>query len=135
MLPFEYLLALTVLYVGAVLAVPEPLLHATRGKKTFSFHQTPVARTRPWKGPMSMRRAYLKHGLMVPDAIEKAARQAEQQGWAEWNSVNRADEPAPAGGMTSTPVVPVPGDVEFLITAQVGNHNLSLDLDTGSSDL
>jgi hypothetical protein len=135
MLPFQYLAALTALYVGAALAVPEPLLHATKGRKTFTLYQQPVARTQPWKGPMSMRRAYLKHGLTVPDGIAKAAKTAEQQGWAEWNSISRADDPAPVGGKTSTPVVPVPGDVEFLITAQVGNHNLSLDLDTGSSDL
>jgi hypothetical protein len=98
---------------------------------------------------MSMRRAYLKHGLAVPDSIERAAKHAEEQAWKEWGQAKTnaqsspADDPvmngllgsSPSSGKTSTPVVPVPGDVEFLITAQVGNHNLSLDLDTGSSDL
>jgi hypothetical protein len=84
---------------------------------------------------MSMRRAYLKHGLTVPAAIAEAAQQAERSATVEWNTKQRIDEPSPTGGKGSTPVVPVTGDVEFLITAQVGNHNLSLDLDTGSSDL
>ncbi|KAF2673687.1 hypothetical protein BT63DRAFT_397558 [Microthyrium microscopicum] len=44
-------------------------------------------------------------------------------------------ESRPPPGQTSVGVRPVKGDVEYLITVKVGNHNLSLDLDTGSSDL
>lgn len=68
---------------------------------------------------MSIRRAYLKYGLEPPEHVETAARMVEL---------------APPG-QTSVGVRPVKGDVEFLITVRVGNHNMSLDLDTGSSDL
>ena|ERR1700742_4296713 len=120
MLALQCLLTLAVLW-GTALAAPDPLAGAFRNKRTFTLHQTPVKRTSVWNGPMSMRRAYMKHGLQVPKWVEKAAQQAETL-------------PA-AGGKTSIPVRPVKGDVEYLITATVGNHNLSLDLDTGSSDL
>jgi hypothetical protein len=120
MLALQFLLTLAVLW-GSALATPDPLVKAFRNKRTFTLHQTPVRRNRVWNGPMSMRRAYLKHGLAVPRGVLNAAETAEQL--------------APVGGKTSIPVRPVKGDVEYLITAQVGNHNLSLDLDTGSSDL
>jgi hypothetical protein len=120
MLALHYLLTLAVLWESA-LGAPDPLAGAFRNKRTFTLHQTPVRRTSVWNGPMSMRRAYLKHGLQVPKWVDKAAEEA-------------ATLPA-GGGKTSIPVRPVKGDVEYLITAQVGNHNLSLDLDTGSSDL
>jgi hypothetical protein len=107
--------------LNTVLAAPspDPLYRALRGKKTFSFEQTPVRRGNVWTGAMSMRRAYLKYGLDTPDTVEAAIRMTAQ---------------APPG-QTSVGVRPVKGDVEYLITVRVGNHNMSLDLDTGSSDL
>jgi aspergillopepsin I len=119
MLALHFLLTLAVLW-GTAFGAPDPL-GAFRNKRTFTLHQTPVRRKSVWNGPMSMRRAYLKHGLQVPNWVEKAASEAEAL--------------PGGGGKTSIPVRPVKGDVEYLITAQVGNHNLSLDLDTGSSDL
>ena len=116
MYAFQYLLTLAVLWVSAF-AEPNPLLSAVKGKRTFSFQQQPVPRTSPWRGPMSMQRAYLKYGMEVPDYISAAA------------------DSQPPSGRTSIGVRPVKGDVEYLITATVGNHTLSLNLDTGSSDL
>jgi hypothetical protein len=101
---------------------PDPLLRALRGRKTFSFEQTPVQRGNVWTGAMSMRRAYLKYGMDSPEGVKAV------------NSISRMIEQVPPG-QTSVGVKPVPGDVEYLITVRVGNHNLSLDLDTGSSDL
>jgi aspergillopepsin I len=107
--------------LDAVLAAPspDPLLRAVRGRKTFTFEQKPVERGNVWRGPMSMRRAYLKYGLEPPGTIQTAARMVETR----------------PPGQTSVGVRPVKGDVEYLITVRVGNHNMSLDLDTGSSDL
>jgi hypothetical protein len=115
-----------------VAAAPSPLEQAFMNKKTFTLTQTPVKRTTRWNGPMSMRRAYMKHGLQVPKWVELAATTAETADVFEMPETTQATM---AGGKGSTPVRPVKGDVEFLITASVGNHNLSLDLDTGSSDL
>jgi aspergillopepsin I len=120
MLALQSLLTLAVLW-GPALATPDPLVEAFRNKRTFSLQQVPVKRRSVWNGPMSMRRAYMKHGIDVPEHISRAAIEAEKM--------------PPVGGKTSVPVRPVKGDVEYLITVGVGNHNLSLDLDTGSSDL
>jgi hypothetical protein len=116
----QSLVAAAALWASVSMADPDPLFRALRGKRTFSFMQSPVKRNSQWRGPMSMRRAYLKYGLAPPDTIGAAARMAELQ---------------PPPGQTSVGVRPVKGDVEYLITVGVGNHNLSLDLDTGSSDL
>jgi hypothetical protein len=67
---------------------------------------------------MAMRSAYLKYGVPVPQHIDDAAEMLA-------NGTNQA----------SVPVRPVKGDVEYLINVTVGNHVLSLDMDTGSSDL
>lgn len=67
---------------------------------------------------MAMRSTYLKYGLKVPSQVHEAAEMME-------NGTNQA----------SVPVRPVKGDVEYLINVTVGNHVLSLDMDTGSSDL
>lgn len=123
-LAMQSFVTLAVLW-GAAVAVPEPLKQAFNNKQTFSVQQVPVARTSRWNGPMSMRRVYMKYNLQVPKWVDKAAEEAE---------TIPAFTPQ-VGGKTSIPVRPVKGDVEYLITAQVGNHNLSLDLDTGSSDL
>jgi PIN domain nuclease of toxin-antitoxin system len=128
-LVIQSLVSLAVLCWSAS-AAPEPLKQAVKAvnnKQTFSVQQVPVARTSRWNGPMSMRRVYMKYNLQVPKWVDRAAEAAE----AETLPVFQPN----AGGKTSIPVRPVKGDVEYLIIAQVGNHNLSLDLDTGSSDL
>jgi aspergillopepsin I len=73
-----------------------------------------------------MRKTCLKYGLEVPDQLEAAVKHVEA-------AVRNVDSAPP--GQTTIPVRPVKGDIEFLIAVQVGNHNLSMDLDTGSSDL
>ncbi|KAF2396038.1 aspartyl protease [Trichodelitschia bisporula] len=73
-------------------------------------------------GPALMQRVYYKYGIEPPAELNAA--------------VSRV-----AGGVEADPgqgtvvAYPIDADVEFLINATVGNHVLSLDLDTGSSDL
>jgi hypothetical protein len=115
MLPLKSVIAFAVLWEAAVSSPLEQLA----SRKTFTLEQVAVTRQKPWMGPNSMRRAYLKYGVEVPGHVEEAIRNIE------------AEPP----GQTSVGVKPVKGEVEFLVPVQVGNHNLSLDLDTGSSDL
>jgi aspergillopepsin I len=117
-----YAIAALVVICSEAVALPDPRQQAFKGKKTFSLHQVSIARQVPWRGPISMRRAYLKYGLEVPDGVARAAAGFEQQ-------------PPITNGKTSVPVRPAPNDVEFLVPVDVGNHQLQLDLDTGSSDL
>jgi hypothetical protein len=114
MLPLKSLIAFAVLWDYALSVPLEELVQRRR----FTLSQIPVKRATPWYGPNSMRRAYMKYGVGVPEFVNKAA-----------------ESVGPPPGQTTVGVRPVKGDVEFLISVQVGNHNLSLDLDTGSSDL
>jgi aspergillopepsin I len=122
MLPLKSLIALAALWDAAVSSPLEQLA----SRKTFSLEQVAVTRQKPWSGPNSMRKTCLKYGLEVPDQLEAAVKHVEA-------AVRNVDSAPP--GQTTIPVRPVKGDIEFLIAVQVGNHNLSMDLDTGSSDL
>jgi hypothetical protein len=93
-------------------------LESLSAKKTFSLEQVAIPRRRAWGAPMAMRSTYMKYGVPVPQHIHDAAEMLA-------NGTNQA----------SVPVRPVKGDVEYLINVTVGNHVLSLDMDTGSSDL
>ena len=64
-----------------------------------------------------MVRTYQKYGLKVP------------------TNVRAVVEAVDNGTTFSAPTRPVKGDVEYLINVTVGNHVLSLNVDTGSSDL
>jgi aspergillopepsin I len=111
-----YLLSLSALLGGSY---SKPLaLESLSAKKSFTLEEVAVPRRRFWGAPEKMRRTYLKYGLDIPYNVYDAA-----EAWA--NGTNQA----------SVPVRPVKGDVEYLINVTVGNHVLSLDMDTGSSDL
>jgi hypothetical protein len=111
-----FLLSVSALLGGAY---SKPMaLESLSSKKTFTLEQVAIPRKRSWGAPMAMRSTYLKYGVAVPQHIDDAAEMLA-------NGTNQA----------SVPVRPVKGDVEYLINVTVGNHILSLDMDTGSSDL
>jgi aspergillopepsin I len=116
MLPLSFLITVALLW-GTALATPHPLDQLAKQGK-FSLKQIPIRRASPWHGANSIKQAYMKYGVKVPDYIETA--------------VNSNQSPP---SQTSVGARPVKGDLEYLINAQVGSHNLSMDLDTGSSDL
>jgi len=66
-------------------------------------------------------RTHLKYGIEPPAHIEEAVRNFEAQ----------AAEP----GTGTVAAKGFKREAEYLINVKVGNHNLSLDLDTGSADL
>lgn len=88
---------------------------------TFTIHQTPVKRSTPWTAARSVRRAHWKYGIKVPMDLEVAAEEA---------TGNEGER-----GQASVPVRPVKGDQMYVLNVMVGASNMSLDLDTGSSDL
>jgi aspergillopepsin I len=108
---------------------------AFAGRRTFSLHEVAVnvASRGPWTGAAELRRTYHKYGLGVPKEVSRAAARVELQ---RETAQQRPDVARGNGnGKTSVPVRPAPNDVEFLVPVEVGNHQLQLDLDTGSSDL
>jgi hypothetical protein len=103
----------------------------TRGK--FSIQQVGVNKTS--KSIFhEMRRTYWKYGWETPQHIEDGVERVERMLVAQqgMNRVAQVDAPQVTGSVVAQSVK---GDLEYLITVQVGQHNLMLDLDTGSSDL
>jgi aspergillopepsin I len=102
-------------------ATPLSILDQLSTRQTFSLEEVEVERKTPWSAPHAIRDTYLKYGAEPPEYIEEAIRNAAL--------------PPPGGGQASAEARLIQGDKEYLISVQVGNHNLSLDLDTGSADL
>jgi hypothetical protein len=95
-------------------------------KRAFSVPQS-IPHTRYRDGPEALRKAYLKHGIAVPDALRK--RQVVSPAPAP---------PAPVPkGATTTSIVATSqqNDLEYLSPVRIGNTMMQLDFDTGSSDL
>jgi hypothetical protein len=103
---------------------------AAKGKAAFTLDQVPVYRSKPLTFAEVRARTYWKYGLDLPVALEAALK------YAQTEESEETDNAPPVGKGTSTvPVKAAKGEAEFLITVQVGKHNLSLDPDTGSADL
>ncbi|KAF2672533.1 aspartic proteinase II-1 [Microthyrium microscopicum] len=86
--------------------------------KTFTLHQTAVPRARPWFAAKSVKDTHLKYQLRVPIEIENALSQEIPP--------NQTSVSARPGTRT---------DQMYVVNVQVGGQNMTLDLDTGSSDL
>jgi hypothetical protein len=117
MLSLSPLLGFTLLWVAANCnPTPVEALDQLSGQKTFSLEQVEVGVKEPLSLAEEISRTYLKYGVDPPLYVEAAVR-------------------AGGPGQTSVPVKSIGGDKEYLMSVQVGNHNLTLDLDTGSADL
>jgi len=68
-----------------------------------------------------LRLKYLKYGIEPPAYIEEAI--------LNYEAMEFADNQTTAGARSYG------WDMEYLIDVQVGKHNLTLNLDTGSADL
>jgi aspergillopepsin I len=107
------------LLLGAAKGSPTPLeaLDQLANQRTFSIEQVEVDRKEPRTLLDEITRTYLKYDVEPPSYVEAAIRDG------------------PAGGQASAPAKSIGGDKEYLMSVKVGNHNLTLDLDTGSADL
>lgn len=94
-----------------------------RPGQAFTLEQVAVPRAIPWSAPHDMRRTYLKYGVEPPKHLDEVIKNIEANNFAV------------GPGQTTIPVNPFKGDTEYLIKVKVGNHNLTLDPDTGSADL
>jgi hypothetical protein len=91
-------------------------------KRAFSVPQS-VPRGRYTDGPEALRRAYLKHGIALPDALRK-------------RQVASPPTPPPKGTTTaSIDATTQQNDLEYLSSVRIGSTMMQLDFDTGSSDL
>lgn len=116
MLSFSFIFGSAIL-LGAARCSPTPseALDQLAGQKTFSLEQVEVDRREPRSLLDEITRTYLKYNVEPPSYVEAAIR----------------DGP----GQASAPAKSIGGDKEYLMSVKVGNHNLTLDLDTGSADL
>lgn len=105
--------------LGVANGSPTPLeaLDQLAEKRTFSLEQIEVPRREPRSLLDEITHTYMKYNVEPPSYVEAAIRDG------------------PAAGTASTPAKSIGGDKEYLISVQVGNHNLTLDPDTGSADL
>jgi hypothetical protein len=106
------LVALVVLFLLALW----PQLVA--GRQAFTINEVATQNRRPFSGAELLRDACLKYGRKVPEAVERAIR---------LNVV--------PPGRTSVKTTPLFEDMEYVMPVDVGGQVLSLQLDTGSSDL
>jgi hypothetical protein len=89
-----------------------------QAKQQFTLEQIAIQTTKSWSH--QLRKPYLKYGSKPPAYIEKAIAHYEAL------DENRT---------TTVGAVSYYDDVEYLIKAQVGDLNVTLNLDTGSADL
>lgn len=76
-----------------------------------------------YDGPSALRKAMLKYGMPMPDALQK-------------RQMPNSTAPAAQGDVTATDVALTEmNDLEYLSPVQVGDTMMRLDFDTGSSDL
>jgi hypothetical protein len=87
-------------------------------KQKFTLEQVAVRSRNSWSH--QLQRPYLKYGNKPPAYIEKAI--------SHYEALSE-------NGTTSVSAESYYDDVEYLINAQVGNLNVTLNLDTGSADL
>lgn len=115
MLSLSLILSSAIL-LGAANSSPTALeaLEQLAEQRTFSLQQIEVDRE-PRTLLDEITRTYMKYNVDPPSYVEAAIR----------------DGP----GTATTPAKSIGGDKEYLISVQVGNHNLTLDPDTGSADL
>jgi aspergillopepsin I len=96
------------------------VLDQLSASKTFTLDQVAVERSIPWSGPHEITRMYYKYGLEPPAELQTQVRNIDADG---------------GPGTSTVAAKPYKGDTEYLLSVRVGNHNLTLDLDTGSADL
>ena len=77
-------------------------------------------------GPNAMAAAYRKYGFTMPKVL--ASRQLQNSTRGPGNAA------APAGGFPVA-AVPEPNAAEYLSPVTIGGQTVTLDFDTGSSDL
>jgi aspergillopepsin I len=95
------------------------VLDQLASSQTFTLEQVAVPRSIPWSGPHEMTRMYWKYGVEPPQDLIAQVRNIDDAG----------------PGTATAAAKPFKGDTEYLLNVKVGNHNLTLDLDTGSADL
>ncbi|QDS74997.1 hypothetical protein FKW77_005524 [Venturia effusa] len=99
-------------------------------KRSFSIpHSTPPQRH--LDGPAALRKAYLKHGFEVPEALRLRKRQSIV---AQLTGPNDVDPAVPAT-TASEVAITEKNDLEYLSPVEIGSTTMQLDFDTGSSDL
>lgn len=119
-------------FVSAVAAICSVAVDAELlEKRAFSIpHRRQVDDEPTFDGFTAVRKAYLKHGLDLPDNFRHAKRKVKRQGPpANTRTAFIAQATASVEAFTEA------NDLEYLSPINVGGHTLRLDFDTGSSDL
>jgi hypothetical protein len=111
-------LLVAALLVAAAVSSPTPTT-ANIQKRSFVHHvKRSINKRSPLAGPDAMLKAYRKFGFQL------ISRQA---------NVTAPGAAAPGTGLVAA--VPEPNDAEFLSPVNIGGQTVTLDFDTGSSDL
>jgi hypothetical protein len=121
---YPYILIMLPNSIFVTLLASSSLVSASRDleKRAFSVRQnTQTGRFRD--GPAALRKAYLKHGLDLPEALQK-------------RQLPSGVVSGPQATSTSSIIaVSEQNDLEYLSPVNIGGTMMELDFDTGSSDL
>lgn len=113
-------LLVAALLVAAAVSSPTPTT-ANIQKRSFVHHvKRSINKRSPLAGPDAMLKAYRKFGFQL------ISRQAN-------TTAGPGAPAAPGTGLVAA--VPEPNDAEFLSPVNIGGQTVTLDFDTGSSDL
>jgi hypothetical protein len=117
MFGFSLFVALSLL-LGGVTSSPTPL-----EKRSFSVSRPHNVEERLFDGAWALRKAYLRHGIPLPESLEKRQTPSPAQ------SASNPGTTAEVAAITEQ------NDLEYVSPTEIGGVMMNLDFDTGSSDL
>lgn len=124
----QSIILLVSLFTITALSVPMP--SRTLTKRSFSHHvKRSINRRNPATGPNAMAAAYRKYGFTMPKT-----RQLTNSTLGAGCIGRAGNASAPAGGFPVA-AVPEPNAAAYLSPVTIGGQTVTLDFDTGSSDL
>jgi hypothetical protein len=127
----QTLVLLISLFTITALSVPTP--SRTLNKRSFSHHvRRTINRRDPAAGPNALAAAYRKYGFQMPKNRQLV--NSTLLGGAPGAGARAGNTSAPAGGFPVA-AVPEPNAAEYLSPVTIGGQTVTLDFDTGSSDL
>jgi hypothetical protein len=107
-----------VIWAGLAVCVLSSPLAQLAQQGTFSLQEIAVPVSQPLTGLDLVQETYIKYGLEVPSELKRVSSVVD-----------------PKGSTGTVAATSYGTDMSYLVKVQIGKQNMTMDLDTGSSDL